>query len=310
MKNQTVFYAILALLAIFAAWMVKPFFAPILLAVVAGYFLLPLYDFLGRGIASPPLRAVLILMLMLFAVALPVVLGLSRVTHQIHSVLSEDRLIGGVATFNDSLDRVVKRHVPITENVAAYTEKVREAAMHSAPEIIGHVGETALDLVIFLYVLFFVLTDGREFLADIVFLIPLESAMKTHLVGNIEATMTGVLYGQVMTALAQAALAAIGYTFAGLHHVLLWTLLTLIAATHRLYGRAGFGVRSRAASAIDRRARAAASASGAIWRAWRTALVRHHRLFAGADPAGTLCGDAAFLSRDADRGGSLAASRT
>ena len=42
-------------------------------------------------------------------------------------------------------------------------------------------------------------------------LIPLDPHMKPHLVQSITATMTGVLYGQVMTAAAQAVLAAKDY---------------------------------------------------------------------------------------------------
>jgi predicted PurR-regulated permease PerM len=66
-------------------------------------------------------------------------------------------------------------------------------------------------------------------LADIVGLIPLDPAMKPKLVQSIESTMTGVLYGQVVTAALQAALAAIGFLAAGVPHVLLWTVLTMIA---------------------------------------------------------------------------------
>jgi len=229
-KTQWVFYVVLALLTGLAAWMLLPFLAPVVMASVAGYLLMPVFDLLGRWIKSRPLRAVLLMMLVLFAIVLPVVLGLARIGHQIRSQLQEDNLIDSVAKFNDSLDRALGRHIPLAENFAEYTEKIRTSTLHAAPEIIGTVGTTAIDLVIFLYVLFFVLLDGREVLADLVVLIPLDKTVKPHLVHNIEATMTGVLYGQVMTAVAQAVLGGIGYAVVGVKHALLWTLLTLIAA--------------------------------------------------------------------------------
>jgi predicted PurR-regulated permease PerM len=104
--------------------------------------------------------------------------------------------------------------------------------------VIGRVGATALSLLLFLYTLFYVLTDGRSMWKDFVSLIPLDASMKPHLVGTIQATMTGVLYGQVVTAAAQAGLAGLGYLVFGLPHVLLWTSLTLVASMLPLLGGA------------------------------------------------------------------------
>lgn len=230
MKNQAVFYVVLGLLAALALWMLGPFIKPMLLAAILGYLLMPVYDRMGRYIASPQLRAVLLLLVVLFAVALPAVLALPKIISQARAALRHDTLIDEVARFNETLDRTFKRHVPLAENFAEYSQHVRSAMTHAAPELIGRIGTTAIDLVVFLYTLFFVLIEGPEILAEIVGLIPLDPVMKPHLVHGMEATMTGVLYGQVITAFVQAMLACIGYLAVGVPHVLLWTLLTMITA--------------------------------------------------------------------------------
>jgi predicted PurR-regulated permease PerM len=230
MKNKAAFYVVLGLLAGLSAWMLLPFLAPILVAAVVGYLLTPLYQFLARWIRSEPLRATLLLLFVLFVVALPLLLALMEISQQAPAALRQDNLSDTIAQFNETIDRAVGRHIPLAENFAAYTERVREAMLHAAPAIIGHVGETALDLVIFLYTLFFVLLEGRALFRGFVDLIPLDITLKPLLTQTMESTMTGVLYGQVITAVLQAVAGGIGYAVVGLPHLLLWTLLTLIAS--------------------------------------------------------------------------------
>ena len=230
MKNKAAFYVVLALLGGVSAWMLLPFMAPLLVAAVVGYLLMPLYDLLGRWVRSDTLRATLLLLLVLFVVALPLLLALVEVSHQAPAALRRENLTETIAQFNAAIDRTLGRHVPLAENFADYTEHVREAMLHAAPAIIGHVGETALDLVIFLYTLFFVFLEGRAAFQTFMDLVPLDDTLKPLLAQTIQSTMTGVLYGQVVTAALQAGLGAIGYAVVGLPHLLLWTLLTLIAA--------------------------------------------------------------------------------
>jgi len=230
MKNKTAFYTVLALLAGLSAWMLLPFLAPVLVAAVVGYLLTPLYNLLGRWIRSDHLRATLLLLLVLFVVALPLLLALVEVSQQAPAALRQDKLADTIAQFNATIDQTLGRHIPLTENFAAYTEHVREAMLHAAPAIIGHVGETALDLVIFLYTLFFVLLEGPVIFQSFLSLVPLDRTLKPLLAQTMESTMTGVLYGQVITAALQAALGAIGYAVVRLPHLLLWTLLTLITS--------------------------------------------------------------------------------
>ncbi len=230
MRNQAVFYVVLALLVGLAAWMVHPFAAAMVVASIFGYLLMPVFEGLGRWIPNVHLRATLLLLVVLFTVALPAIIALPKLIHQSRTALRQDSLLDGVAQVNDTLDGVLKRHVPLTENFAELSAKVRGTMVSSAPSIIGRIGTTAIDLIVFLYTLFFVLVEGREIGDDLIRLVPLDAKMKPHLVESITATMTGVLYGQVITAAAQAVLAAIGYAFAGVPHLLLWTVLTFIAA--------------------------------------------------------------------------------
>src|SRR5580658_9559961 len=128
MKNKVAFYVVLAILALISALMLAPFMAALL-----GYLLMPLYDLLGRWVRSDHLRATLILLLVLFVVALPLLLALVEVSQQAPAALRKENLAETLAQFDAKLDHTLGRHVPLTENFAVYTEHVREAMMHATP---------------------------------------------------------------------------------------------------------------------------------------------------------------------------------
>jgi predicted PurR-regulated permease PerM len=237
-KSRPAFYVILGLLVATAALMLLPFVTPVLVAAVLGYLLLPFYDYLGRFVRNPEARAAFLLLLVLFVLALPVVFALVEVSIEAPSALRQTDIVAAAERLNAAVDRTAGFHVPLAENFATYAARVREAVLHAAPTIVGRLGSTALGLLLLLYTLFYVFTEGREVWADFVGLIPLDPAMKPHLVDNIQSTMTGVLYGQVVTAALQAALAAVGYFVFGLSHVILWTFLTMIAAMVPVVGAA------------------------------------------------------------------------
>lgn len=238
MKNRAVFFVVLGMLVALAAMMLVPFITPMLVAMVLGYLLFPVYELLGRAVKSEHARAALMVLAVLFLLALPVLLAVVEVNKQTHAALRETNLAGAIEKVNGWLDQSLGRHIPLAENFEAWSSRAREAVLNAAPRMIGAAGATALDLLVLLYTLFYVFSEGREIWADLVSLVPLDAGMKPHLVETIQSTMTGVLYGQVVTAALQAALAGIAYLVFGLPHVLLWTFLTLIGAMIPVVGAA------------------------------------------------------------------------
>jgi predicted PurR-regulated permease PerM len=228
--KRVAFYVLLALLATLSAVMLVPVFVPVMVSMILGYLLLPIHERLGRAISSPDLRAAALVLLVLFALALPVLLVVVQVADEIPNALKAADLSHAAAKINQWLDRTLNRHVPLSENLETYLARVRDAALRAAPSIIGAVGNTALGLFVMLYTLFYVLRDGKQVWRDFVILLPLQEEVKPLLVRDLRQTLSGVLYGQLVTAAAQALLAAIGYAIFHVPNVLFWSFLTLIAS--------------------------------------------------------------------------------
>lgn len=230
MKSRAAFYVLLAGLGLLSAAMLLPLFIPVMVAVILGYLLHPVYERMGRRIRSGDLRAAALVLLVLFALALPVLLIVIQVADDIPRALRAADLSEAAEKVNRWLDTTLGRHIPLSENLATYLARVRDAALRAAPSILGAVGNTALGLFVMLYSMYYVLRDGRRIWENFILIVPLEDEVKPLLTMELQQTLTGVLYGQLITATVQGLLAGLGYLIFGVSHALFWTFITLIAA--------------------------------------------------------------------------------
>jgi predicted PurR-regulated permease PerM len=236
MKRRAAFYVVLVLLAILALVMLRSVLIPALLAVVLGYVLLPVYDWMGRYIRPGSARAAIMVLLVLFAIAFPALFLVSQVADELPRALRSTDVAGTVEKANRWVDLRIGRHIPFSEDLVQYVKSAGEAAMHSAPGVLGVVGNTALGLFVVLYTLYYVLQDGRHIWENFMLVLPLEERVKPILVRDLQQTLTGVLYGQVLTALVLGLLFWPGYWLFHVSHVLFWVLLSAILAVIPIVG--------------------------------------------------------------------------
>lgn len=230
MRSRIPFYVLLFVLAGLAVAMLLPLFVPVMMAVILGYLLLPVYDRLGRRIPSHNLRGALMVLLVLVVLAAPALLIVVRVADEVPNAVKSANVQGVADKLNNWLNSVTGRQIPLREYVTRYADRLREAIVARAPRILGAVGSTALGLFIALYTMFYILRDGRSAWNAIIEMLPLDDEVKPELVSNVQQTVSGVLYGQVITATVQALLAGIGYVIFHVPHVFVWAAITLIAA--------------------------------------------------------------------------------
>lgn len=89
---------------------------------------------------------------------------------------------------------------------------------------------TIINFFIMLFLLYFLLRDGRHLLGRVVRLVPMEPARRTELLKLIGDTTRAVVYGEGLTALAQGTLVGIGFIIAGLPSAVVFGVLTAFLA--------------------------------------------------------------------------------
>jgi hypothetical protein len=129
----------------------------------------------------------------------------------------------------------------LRENLSISTEQLMASATEAAQSalkglatagggvVLGAVG-TVLGFFVMLFILFFLLRDGREMRHAAIRLIPLQPARRDAILTLVANTTRAVIYGTGLTALAQGALVGIGFAIADLPSPIVFGVLAAICA--------------------------------------------------------------------------------
>ncbi len=129
----------------------------------------------------------------------------------------------------------------VRDNLTISTHQVEEwltrgasSALQSAASVSGSlmigVAGTLVDFFLMLFLLFFLLRDGRAMLHHLTRLIPLDEHRRTNLVRDLSAALRAVVFGTAATAVIEGALIGVGFALARLPSPLVLGVFAVIAA--------------------------------------------------------------------------------
>lgn len=216
-------------------------------AVVLAFLLHPLHERLSRRLKGRSmLSAGIITGLTPFLVLAPVsVLGVvfaGQVASLIgqfrgQSFLGYPQLLARLQSY-PLLGEVLRwssANVPVTAGqiqgwiTGGMQEVLKSAAAAGGNLALGVFG-TVVGFFMMLFLLFFLLRDGRAILDHVTRLIPLEAARRERLLDYLGSVTRAVVFGSAATALIQGIFVAIGFALAGLPSPVVFGVLAMIAA--------------------------------------------------------------------------------
>jgi predicted PurR-regulated permease PerM len=238
---------VVALSALALYWMLAPFWDALAWGICLAFLLAPVQSRLTRKLhGRAGLAAGLITLLVPALLAGPLLsLGLAF-AKQIAELV--EHLQQQPLRFDASLLAQLERYPLIgslaewlRNNLTASTEQLQGWLINAAQMLMKSLAATggnfllgALGTVIhffmMLFLLFFLLRDGRDMLRRVVRLLPMEAVHRRELVKLVGDTTRAVVYGTGLTALAQGALLGIGFAIAGLPSAVVFGVLTALLA--------------------------------------------------------------------------------
>jgi predicted PurR-regulated permease PerM len=121
---------------------------------------------------------------------------------------------------------------PLTAGLA----RASEVANHYVQVVVTGVATVALDLVIFLMMLFFLLRDGEELRQSLRGVSPFTRGQETELLEHLGNTVKAVLQAMIIVPLIQGVVAFFGFWAFGLPSPLLWAVMVVFAALIPILG--------------------------------------------------------------------------
>lgn len=230
----------------YALWqLLTPFWSALAWSICLAVLLAPLQDALTRRFGDRPgAAAALLTALTPFVVFVPVALlgmafidqGRSLVHGLQHSPWRIDA--GTLSRIEDYpvvgplLQRTIELLDLDGEQVSDWIVGLGQSLLRIAADLGGslvlNVLSTTVAFLMMLFLLFFMLRDGRRMLQRLAHLVPLDEAHRGRLTALMADTTRAVVYGSGLTAIIQGALTAIGFAVTGLPSPIVFGVLAAL----------------------------------------------------------------------------------
>ncbi len=237
--QQRFFLLLLVLVTIAFLAVLFPFAGAVFWALILAMLFAPLQRAIVRRLPYPNLAALISLSVIVFLVMLPISLILGALVRQATAIYG--RITSGEIDFGLYLQQILSlmpswAHSRLAElgllDLASVQARLRDGLAQIgqgvAPQAIN-IGQNTLQFLIsigiMLYLLYFLLRDGRSLAAHVSRAIPLAEEQKRHLLRKFVTVIKATVKGNIVVAATQGALGGLILWLLGIQGVLLWAVV-------------------------------------------------------------------------------------
>ncbi|WP_254545352.1 AI-2E family transporter [Halomarina pelagica] len=246
-RHRAVLVALLLVVGLVAAALVRPFLQYVLLAVLLAYLLYPIQRRLAPRIGAR-VAAGLLIVVTFFLLLLPVAVLLGVAFQQALGLVEMLRT-GGMEF--EAIERAIRTTtgVPVEIDLALSTipdrlaEVVRrngsqgtQRVLSEALALVGTVVDLTIGVFVTLFLFYYLLVDGERVVAWVRRVLPLRPRVQRDLVDECDRLMWAAIVGNVVVAVLQGVLTGVGFFVVGFSDVVFWTVLTVALALLPLIG--------------------------------------------------------------------------
>jgi predicted PurR-regulated permease PerM len=245
--------AISALFGLALYWMLAPFWGALAWGICLAFLLTPIQRWLTRKLnGRASLAAAIITLMVPFLLAGPLLSLGAAFVYQVADLaarlqqqplrfdvgllaqLEQNPLIGSLAEW--LRDNLTASSEQLQGWLVSASQMLMKSLAASGGNFLLGALNTTVHFFMMLFLLFFLLRDGRHMLSRAVHLVPLEPTSRGVLLKLIGDTTRAVVYGEVMTGIAQGALVGIGFAIAGLPSAVVFGVLAAFLALLPMVG--------------------------------------------------------------------------
>jgi predicted PurR-regulated permease PerM len=220
---------------------VQPFISTLAIALALAVSTNKPFQWLRRRLGNETLAATVAVILAACVIILPLALLITYITQEILVTLRELQTGNNLQTWRDAL-----HNKPVVGDALRWAESnldLETQLSGTAKSLAGRAGgllkgsiEAITQLVITLFVLFFLYRDGKAGLKAVRSLIPLSHREATQMFARIGNTILATVNGSITVALVQSLLAGVMYTILGVPGAILWSAATFVMALIPMFG--------------------------------------------------------------------------
>jgi len=212
---------------ILCALLLRPFFSAIVLAIVLAVVTQRPYDWLAAKIKNRSLCAAIALILIVLAVIIPMFFLAQKLGQQALNTVNAFRN----GAHQEKITSYIASHPALASRIEDFTNSIdinnaaRSTAAYLGGNLAGLLGNSVrilTQLVVMLFLLFFLLRDRALALASLRSLLPLHEDESTELLDRVGNTILATALGRLTIAAVQGVLAGLAFWVLGVPGVILW----------------------------------------------------------------------------------------
>jgi len=249
------FFGVITLLVVYYSYLIiKPYLLDIFMALVLFFTARPLYTGLCRLLwqrkalasAITCLILMLVILIPLFSLMSIIASQALDISNQVAKGMHGGQVWPWIAAKIDVVKNyLVQLDLPLPPGEIDLAQIVQTVVTNASAFIYGNAvglikGFTYFffDLLLVLFIAFFMFLQGDAFIAELMKLSPLEAAHNDEILRETEATIKATLWGTVIVAVVQGVLGGVGFLIFGLPQPAFWGTVMIPASVIPLVGSA------------------------------------------------------------------------
>jgi predicted PurR-regulated permease PerM len=233
-KEQGFLLVVLLLSGVVSLLIVLPFLQYIVGSVLIAYVLYPVNERLVPRLG--PRLAPLTVMLGAIAVVFVPVGYLTFVLVRDLIALSEGQTGIETAEIEQRIAELTGREIDLTDSLNSLGGELLDVLFADVSAVVSLGVELSLGFGLMVFVVYYLLKDGGEFVAWIIAVAPMQDSVCSRLFRRIDDTTWGVVVGHLLVAVLQGLVGGVGLFVAGVPNVVFWTFAMIVLALLPLIG--------------------------------------------------------------------------
>ena len=235
-QRRGFFLLVMAVSSLLALLVFLPFVEYIIASVLLGYVLYPLKQRL-KPYVGVHAASFLPILLALFLLVVPITLA-SVVVVQDAVELSRniDQTTFDVTVIEETVYEYTGESIDISQTVTSAAERFGRALVGSLSQVFGLVSRVLLGTTLFLFLLYYVLKDGEEFVVWSKEVFPLPPDITDRLYRRLGEMTQSVVYGHILVAVVQALLTGAFLFVIGAPKPIFWTFVMIFLGVLPIVG--------------------------------------------------------------------------
>ncbi len=218
-------------------YLIKSYVVTIVGAVLLAYIFYPVYKEIKNKVRSEKVSSIITVLLVVFIIIIPLIFAANALIGESVNFFYKTKDLN-LSTIEKKISEKFGENLSLDEKISENLNKISLSIARSTSDFVISLPKKILELFVMLFLMFFLFIDGPSVIEKIKDHIPLKKQQKEELAKRFSSVIYASIYGMIVTAFIQGAIAALGFWVFGIESPILWGLVTVIVSILPFLGAA------------------------------------------------------------------------